>query len=92
MAHSVTSISREKTATPRRCAVATFTARFSAHAVLPMPGRPATMMSCPGRRPGTIASMSEKPVGTPSAAVPAFDAASIIRYASSVAGRMWMGR
>ena len=58
-------ISIENTPTGRPVSTATFSAMFSAKAVLPIDGRPATMIRSPGWKPEVFWSRSAKPVGTP---------------------------
>ncbi len=53
------------TATGSFASRATFSAMLSEKAVLPMDGRPATMIRSPGCSPEVLASRSVKPVGTP---------------------------
>ena len=61
----VAPISIEKMTTGRPAASATCSPMFTASAVLPMLGRPATTTRSPGCRPEVIRSRSENPVGTP---------------------------
>ena len=58
-------ISREKMTTGRCSRVATCSAILRAKLVLPMPGRPATTMSCEGCKPESVLSMMGNPVATP---------------------------
>jgi hypothetical protein len=58
-------ISIENTPTGKPESTATFSAMFSAKAVFPMEGRPATMIRSPGWKPEVFWSRSMKPVGTP---------------------------
>ncbi|MNT48337.1 hypothetical protein D3C72_1851120 [compost metagenome] len=65
MASWVPAISIENTATGRPCSTATCSPMFSENAVLPIDGRPATMIRSPPCMPLVIRSRSTKPVGTP---------------------------
>ena len=55
----------ENTATGRPVSKATFSAILSEKAVLPMEGRPATIIKSPPCMPDVMESKSVKPVGTP---------------------------
>ena len=61
----VPDISMLNTATGSRFSTATCSATLSANAVLPMLGRPATMMRSPPCSPEVRSSRSRYPVGTP---------------------------
>ncbi|MNR14826.1 hypothetical protein D3C85_1313220 [compost metagenome] len=65
MASCTPAISIENTATGRPCSTATCSPMFSENAVLPIDGRPATMIRSPACMPLVILSRSMKPVGTP---------------------------
>ena len=55
----------ENTATGRPCSMATCSPMFIENEVLPIEGRPATMIRSPPCMPDVILSRSVKPVGTP---------------------------
>ena len=65
MASESPGISMLKTATGRWVSMATFSARFIAKLVLPMDGRPATMIRSEVCSPEVISSKSGNPVGSP---------------------------
>ena len=58
-------ISRENTSTALSVRSTAFSTRFMAKVVLPMDGRPATMIRSAGCRPLVFSSRSAKPVDTP---------------------------
>ena len=65
MISCVPGISIENTATGRPYSTATYSPIFIENAVLPIDGRPATMISSPPCMPDVMRSRSTKPVGVP---------------------------